>query len=124
LARLPQAKFHTWTPVNESSAREGARLAFGEPLVAHHDYQGAKIILSLDADFLQTERGAVRASRRFADGRRMTQPSEAMSRLYVVESTHSTKSRSSSRRRAFGTPRCGRSCTSSSATVWSGPSTS
>jgi molybdopterin-containing oxidoreductase family iron-sulfur binding subunit len=90
LQRFPQAKFHSWAPVDESNAREGARLAFGEPLVAHHDYQGAKIILSIDADFLQTERSAVRSARRFADGRRLTEPTEAMSRLYVVESTHST----------------------------------
>ena len=88
--RFPQAKFYTWAPVNESNAREGARLAFGEPVVAHHDYQGAKIILSIDSDFLQTESGSVRAARRFADGRRLSQPTDSMSRLYVVESTHST----------------------------------
>jgi MoCo/4Fe-4S cofactor protein with predicted Tat translocation signal len=88
--RFPQAKFHTWTPVNESNAREGARIAFGEPLVAHADYQGARVILSVDADFLQTESASVRAARRFADGRRLAQPSDSMSRLYVVESTHST----------------------------------
>ena len=90
LAKFPRAKFHTWTPVNESNARDGARLAFGEPLVAHHDYQGAKVILSLDADFLQTESAAVQSSRRFADGRRLSHPGDPMSRLYVVESTHST----------------------------------
>ncbi len=90
MQKFPQAKFHAWTPVNESNAREGARIAFGEPLVAHHDYQGARVILSVDADFLQTESASIRATRRFADGRRITQPTDTMSRLYVVESTHST----------------------------------
>jgi molybdopterin-containing oxidoreductase family iron-sulfur binding subunit len=90
LARFPRATFHTWTPVNESNAREGARIAFGAPLVAHVDYQAARTIVALDCDFLQTEAGAVRAARRFADGRRLSSPSDEMSRLYVVEPTMTT----------------------------------
>ncbi len=85
LRRYPEAKFHTWTPVNESNSREGARLAFGQPLVPQYDYDQARVILSVDSDFLQTEQGAVAATRSFAHGRNRLRT--GMNRLYVVEST-------------------------------------
>src|ERR1700733_8346765 len=53
--KLPHARVHTWAPVNESNAREGARAAFGQPVNTVCDYRAARVILSLDADFLQTE---------------------------------------------------------------------
>jgi Fe-S-cluster-containing dehydrogenase component/anaerobic selenocysteine-containing dehydrogenase len=88
--RFPEARFHTYAAVDENNAREGARLAYGQPVHAIYDYARARVILSLDSDFLQTEPGAIRATRGFADGRRLRSPSDAMSRLYVVESTYST----------------------------------
>jgi len=88
--RFSQARFHTWSAVSDSNAREGARLAFGQPMHANYDYARARVIVSLDSDFLQTEPGAVRATRSFADGRRLREPSDTMSRLYMVESTYST----------------------------------
>ncbi len=48
-------------------------------------YDKAKVILSLDADFLMTESENVVAARRFADSRRITSVSSPMSRLYVAE---------------------------------------
>lgn len=89
-ARFPHCRFHTYASVGESNMREGARLAFGQPVNALYDYAHARVIVSLDADFLQTEPGMVRATRLFADGRRIRSGEESMSRLYVVESTHST----------------------------------
>src|SRR4029079_13169017 len=41
-------------------------------------------------DFLQTESGSVRANKTFAKGRRLRGVGDSMSRLYVVEPTHST----------------------------------
>ena len=87
--RFPQARFHTYAAVDDSNAREGARIAFGQPLNTLYDYARAKVILSLEADFLETEPGTVRATRLFGEGRRVRSPGDAMSRLYVVESTHS-----------------------------------
>jgi molybdopterin-containing oxidoreductase family iron-sulfur binding subunit len=89
-ARFPEARFHTYTPVDENNARDGARLAYGQAVHAIYDYARARVILSLDSDFLQTEPGSVRAMRGFADGRRLRSPADTMSRLYVVESTFST----------------------------------
>jgi molybdopterin-containing oxidoreductase family iron-sulfur binding subunit len=89
LARFPEAKVYTWAAVSNQSHLEGARLAYGRPLHAHHNLGGARVILSLDCDFLQTESGAVLDARRFADGRRLRAPGEEMNRLYVVEAQHS-----------------------------------
>ncbi|WP_394847574.1 TAT-variant-translocated molybdopterin oxidoreductase [Pendulispora brunnea] len=88
-ARFPQAKFHTYSPVDDGNAREGARIAFGQPLNTLYDYARAKVIVSLESDFLETEAGSVRATRLFGEGRRVRSPGDTMSRLYVVESTHS-----------------------------------
>ncbi|HSO38382.1 MAG TPA: 4Fe-4S dicluster domain-containing protein [Labilithrix sp.] len=90
-AKLPQAKVHVWTSVNDANAREGARIAFGQVVNVIADYSQAKVILSLDSDFLGTETGNVRAARDFAAGRRLARgANDVMSRLYVVEPTFST----------------------------------
>ncbi|CAN5891697.1 TAT-variant-translocated molybdopterin oxidoreductase [soil metagenome] len=90
-AKLPQAKVHVWTSVNDANAREGARIAFGQVVNVIADYAQAKVILSLDSDFLGTETGNVRAARDFAAGRRLARgANDVMSRLYVVEPTFST----------------------------------
>jgi Fe-S-cluster-containing dehydrogenase component/anaerobic selenocysteine-containing dehydrogenase len=86
--KLPQAKVYTWASVNDTNAREGAKLAFGQVVTVAADYSQAKVILSLDSDFLGTEMGNVRANRDFAAGRKLTNgSSDPMSRLYVVEPT-------------------------------------
>jgi len=89
-AKFPQAKFHTYASVNESNAREGAKLAFGQPVNTVVDYANAAVILAADSDFLGTEAGSIRAMRGFADGRRMNSPADKMNRLYVVEPSLTT----------------------------------
>ncbi|MEZ4407316.1 MAG: TAT-variant-translocated molybdopterin oxidoreductase [Polyangiales bacterium] len=87
MQRYPNARFHCWSAASNSNAREGARMAFGtvvNPVVA---YERARVIVSVDSDFLQTETGVVRNTRAFAASRT---PGESMSRLYVVEPTHTT----------------------------------
>jgi molybdopterin-containing oxidoreductase family iron-sulfur binding subunit len=88
--RFPQARIHTYSAGFESSAREAARVAFGQPVQPLYAYDKAAVILSLDSDFLQTEPGNVRAMRLFANGRRLRRPTDTMSRLYVVEAAYTT----------------------------------
>ena len=83
--RFPKAKMHTYAPVNESSLREGTRIAFGKPMQALYAYDQANVIVSLDSDFLQTEAGNVRATKLFAARRRLRSTQDTMSRLYVIE---------------------------------------
>lgn len=88
LEQLPLAKWHQYEPVNRDNGREGAILAFGEPVNTYYDLTKAKVILSLEADFLISGPGSVRYARDFADQRRVRdEGSHEMNRLYVVESS-------------------------------------
>ena len=87
LARFPSAQFHTWAPVTDSNAREGVRLAYGTAGRPIYDFSRAKVVVSLDADFLGTESGATRNARSFAAGRVVRSTGDDMNRLYTVEST-------------------------------------
>ncbi|MEZ4394960.1 MAG: Fe-S-cluster-containing hydrogenase [Polyangiales bacterium] len=87
LTRFPSAKFHTWSAASASNLRAGAKLAWGAPFNTVVDFQRARVVLSLDSDFLQTEPGVVRNSRGYGESRR---PGATMSRLYVVEPTFTT----------------------------------
>jgi Fe-S-cluster-containing dehydrogenase component len=87
-AKLPSAVFHTYAPVSDSNERAGTILAFGRPLLVQHRLTGARVIVSLDSDFLMTETGSVEAARGFANGRHMESASaKEPNRLYVVESS-------------------------------------
>ena len=88
LERFPNARFHTYSAVNDDNARSGGRIAYGEPLVPVYNYGGAQVIVSLASDFLGAEPGAVAAGARFASRRRLADPRAPMSRLYVVESNY------------------------------------
>ena len=88
--RFPKARVHTWSAVSDSNVHEGVRIAIGQRANPLYSYDRARIIVSLDADFLQTESGAVVASKHFAAGRRMRSSRDAMNRLYVVEPSRTT----------------------------------
>ncbi|HEY3820199.1 MAG TPA: 4Fe-4S dicluster domain-containing protein [Polyangiaceae bacterium] len=96
--RFPKARVHTWTAVSDSNARVGSKLAFGEALNTLYSFEKAKVILSLDSDFLQTESGNVRANKLFAAGRRLRSSRDSMSRLYVVEPARTTTGNSADHR--------------------------
>jgi molybdopterin-containing oxidoreductase family iron-sulfur binding subunit len=84
--RMPMARFHTYTPLNDSAERAATHLAFGQPLIVQYSLRNAKVILALDSDFLHGETGSVNAARGFAQGRHMQSASDSnMNRLYVVE---------------------------------------
>jgi MoCo/4Fe-4S cofactor protein with predicted Tat translocation signal len=84
LAELPEARWHQYQPVSGDAAREGARLAFGEPVNTVYRLESAGVIVALDADFLACGPGAVRYAREFA-ARRRPESEGGMNRLYVVE---------------------------------------
>lgn len=82
LRRFPKAKFVYYSPVASDGALEGARLAFGRPLDPRHDLGSARVILSLDDDFLADGPEQLRLHREFSAHR---VPGAAMNRLYVAE---------------------------------------
>ncbi|RMD94069.1 MAG: 4Fe-4S dicluster domain-containing protein [Calditrichaeota bacterium] len=87
LAKFPQAKWHQYEAVSRDSAREGARLAFGEYVETRYQVDRANVIVALDSDFLTELPGSLRYARQFASRRRADINREHMNRLYAVEST-------------------------------------
>jgi Fe-S-cluster-containing dehydrogenase component len=82
LERFPGAKFVSYSSLDDDGAVDGAKLAFGKPLVPRHKLSSANVILSLDADFLGEGSEQTRLSREFAARR---EPTRQMNRLYVIE---------------------------------------
>ena len=85
--KFPHARFHFYAPVSQGNVHSGGKVAFGQAVTPRYNYAFAKTIVSLDADFLQTEQGSLHATKGFVRGRRVERPSDTMSRLYVVEPT-------------------------------------
>ncbi len=82
----PQAKWAQDDPVSRASAREGARLAFGQDVEVRYRLEHADAILLLDADLFESGPGHIGYARAFAERRRVADASSTMNRLYVVES--------------------------------------
>ncbi len=87
LAARPGARWYEYEPVSRDAEREGARLAFGEPLRGHADLSRAAVVACLDADPLFDHPAALRMARGFAAARDPEHGAGA--RLYVAESSFS-----------------------------------
>jgi Fe-S-cluster-containing dehydrogenase component len=85
LERFPDARWHQYQPINRDNAYEGSRLAFGEALEARYHFNQARVVLSLDSDFLAAP--GVRYARDFVGARRIGDAEPGPGRLYVVECT-------------------------------------
>lgn len=86
LARYPGTRWVQWDPVNRDNVHAGTRLAFGRPVNPVYRLGSARVIVSLDADFLLTMPGNLRYASDFASGRRVRASRPAMNRLYAIES--------------------------------------
>ncbi|MCY1081584.1 TAT-variant-translocated molybdopterin oxidoreductase [Archangium lansingense] len=81
--RLPNAKFVGYTSVAQDAATEGARAVLGAPATPVYDFSKADVVLSLDADFLESRPANLAYARAFAKRR---DPAEGnLNRLYVAE---------------------------------------
>ncbi len=86
LAAFPAAGWHQYEAAGRDNVRAGAQLAFGAVVDTRYAFDKARVVVSLDADFLGTMPGSVRYIRDFAAARRVRGESGDMSRLYAVES--------------------------------------
>ncbi len=92
LAKMPNAKVFRWDPLAPDRAAQGAELAFGPGARVHHDLEGVKVLLALDADFLVEGPDHVRLARQFGKNRRPAHGEEVGlpgNRLYVAEGVFS-----------------------------------
>ncbi len=87
--RFPRSTWVTYEPVSEENILAGIRLATDRSLRPVYHFDQARVMLALEADFLQREGEPVRQAYGFAAGRQVRSPGDEMSRLYVVESAYS-----------------------------------
>jgi len=83
--KFPQAKWYAHEPVDFTIHQQATSLAFGKPVTPSYRLDKAKVIVSLDCDFIGSEENTAQFARSFAVGRKLSKPSDSMSRLYVVE---------------------------------------
>ncbi len=86
-------KWFDFAGVNDDNVRAGGKAAFGKAVRVNHHFDNAKVIISLDADFLGVDANAVGnavsfAKTRDADAAAQGKDGAFMSRLYVIESQH------------------------------------
>ena len=86
---FPEADFVAYEPVSDENIYMGTKLAAGEVLQPLFHFDKAKVILSLDSDFLLTESENISATKGFSKGRRLQSEVDSMNRLYAVESVFS-----------------------------------
>jgi len=91
LKKFPGARCHQWDGVNRDSARAASQTLFGQYAEPIYRFDAAKVVLSLDADFLSGSHfpGFLRYSREFIAQRKLA-ANVPMNRLYVVESFSTT----------------------------------
>lgn len=81
--KFPKAQWFTRDAIDSGIHQRAATQAFGQPVKPVFNFDKAKVILSLDCDFLGGEDDSHNHIRQFAAGRKA---GEGMSRLYSVES--------------------------------------
>jgi molybdopterin-containing oxidoreductase family iron-sulfur binding subunit len=101
---FPQARIVCWAPLAAENRDAGLRAATGAEVEPLYNLDQARVILSLDADFLLHDADAIRLTRGYAAGRR---DAHAMNRLYVAESTLTTTGIAADHRLALPSGRIG-----------------
>ena len=87
---FPKAKWYTYEPVSYENVIEGLKLTTGSTYLQNYHFDKAKVILSLDSDFMKTDGENINNANRFIKGRNVKDKNSEMNRLYVVESNYST----------------------------------
>jgi MoCo/4Fe-4S cofactor protein with predicted Tat translocation signal len=91
LKKWPTAKWVEYESIARDNERAGAMLAFGQAVNIHPQFDKAKVILSLDYDFLGADWPTPLATKLFSKNRHVNSEEDLdkLSRLYVVESQFS-----------------------------------
>jgi molybdopterin-containing oxidoreductase family iron-sulfur binding subunit len=84
--KLPEARWYVYEPVDLGIKRRAASLGFGKSVKPFYRFDAAKVIVSLDCDFLGSEEDTHNNIRRFAQARSLESQSDNPVRLYAVES--------------------------------------
>ncbi|MBI1331415.1 MAG: 4Fe-4S dicluster domain-containing protein [Armatimonadetes bacterium] len=85
--KFPNAKVFSWEPSGRASVTKATSTLTGKPSVPVYDFSKAKVVVSLDGDFLcNTDNpGALIYARQFAEARKVRGSQGEMNRLYSIE---------------------------------------
>ncbi|HXP84463.1 MAG TPA: TAT-variant-translocated molybdopterin oxidoreductase [Bryobacteraceae bacterium] len=91
LKKFPKAGWVEYESISRANEASGAFLAFGQDIDVHPQYDKAKVIVSLDYDFLGNDYPGPLAGKLFSAGRRVESEEDLdkLNRMYVVESQFS-----------------------------------
>jgi molybdopterin-containing oxidoreductase family iron-sulfur binding subunit len=89
LKEFPKARWIQYDPARSHASLAGAQRFFGEQVDVVHHFEEARVVVSLDADFLACGPAHLRDIRDFMKARRVGEDSQrdTMNRLYAIEST-------------------------------------
>lgn len=89
--KYPRLVWSEYSAIEQGGAEAAAEAIHGKPMRPLYHLEKAKRVLSVDADFLNSEPGSVGMARAFSKSRKVKDSKSAkkMSRLYAVESTFS-----------------------------------
>lgn len=81
-----KAKHVVWEAISYEEIREGQKASYGDDLIPFYHFDKAKVIVSVDADFLGTWIAPTAFNRQFSSGRKDI---KSMNRLVVFDSMYS-----------------------------------
>lgn len=90
LQKFPNAKWVTYAAFGEDNVFEGTRMALGQRLRPIPHFEEAKVMVSLDDDFMNpaANKNSVRNTATWVKTRKLASLESEISRLYVIESAH------------------------------------
>src|ERR1043165_1203215 len=83
--KFPQAQWVIYEPVDLQVNRSVASALAGQPVSPYYKLDAAKVILSLDCDFIGSEADTYVHCRNYGKGRKLSKPEDTINRLYSVE---------------------------------------
>ena len=85
--KFPSAKVYSWEPSGRSAVTSAVNSVTGKPGVPVYDFSKAKVVVTLDGDFLSNSDnpGALVYARQFARARKVVGKTGEMNRLYAIE---------------------------------------
>jgi len=105
--KMPKMHWVVYDPISDENIYKGIKAATGRDLIPLLSYDKAKVILSIDSDFLFLERENLSQARGFAAGRKMSSHVDELNRLYVVESAVSVTGAAADHRLALHSSQVG-----------------
>ena len=86
---FPKSSWVEYESISFDNPRQGAAIAFGQPLEPLPRYDKANVVVALDCDFLGVDSPTILPTKQFSSRRRIHDAEkQTMSRLYVAEANH------------------------------------